>query len=108
VRYYCKTVPNFSGATYGIGRARLNPSTVEMRMCVSAWMKFITAYKGSLGYDYNYGDRLRPRLTAEDVRRQVALLLSCEDDDWQYDRENDGDDSESDDVEVASGDLSHT
>ncbi len=77
-----------------------------MRMCVGEWIKFITAYKGSLGYDYD--DRQRSRMTVDDVRQQVMSLLSCENDDWQIDCEDDDDDSVNDNIDTLTGDLTHT
>ena len=85
--------PIVSGAAYGIGRARLNPATVEMRLCVANWMEFIARYKGALGYDYNFGDRQRPKMTVDDIRQQVASLLSCEYDDCdESEKDNEADD----------------
>jgi hypothetical protein len=46
-------------------------------------MRFIAAHKGSLEYDYGFGDRQRPRMTTENVRQEVASQLSCDNDDWQ-------------------------
>jgi len=63
-------------------------------------MKFITAHKGTLGYDYGFCDRQRPRMTADDVRREVASQLSCDNDDWQ----RLGDDDDDCDSDESAGD----
>jgi hypothetical protein len=44
--------------------------------CVANWMQFIAKYKGVLAYDYNFGDRQLPKMTVDDIRQQVASLLS--------------------------------
>ena len=75
-------------------------------MCVGAWMQFLTAYKGSLGYDYE--DRHHLRMTADDVRQQVISLLSCENNDWQVDCEDDDDDTTTDDADALAGDPTYT
>jgi hypothetical protein len=46
-------------------------------------MRFIAAHKGSLGYNYGFGDQQRPRMTTEDIRQEVASQMSCDNDDWQ-------------------------
>jgi hypothetical protein len=75
-------------------------------MCVGEWIKFITAYKGSLGYDYD--DRQRSRMTADNLRQQVMSLLSCENDDWEIDCEDDDKDSANDDVDALTDDPTYT
>lgn len=54
-------------------------------------MRFIAAHKGSLGYDYGFCDRQRPRMTTEDIWQKVASQLSCDNDDWQRLGEDDDD-----------------
>jgi hypothetical protein len=76
-----------------------------MRLCVSEWMKFIATHKGTLGYDYRFGDRRRPRLTTEDIQKQVASLLSCDNDEWQRVEDDENSDESANDGEV--GDQTH-
>ena len=69
-------------------------------------MTFIVAVKGTLGYDYHFSDQQRPRMTVDDVWRQVSSLLSCDSDDRQWSGRDDGDESTNDD-DVATDDEMH-
>jgi hypothetical protein len=71
------------GRQYGIDRANLRASTLEMRMCCANWLRFLRSFHGKLAYDYDSVNRMN----VLEVRRRALACLSC--DEYESDNEDD-------------------